>query len=116
MWDIMIAMHNGTAVPEHTVRTILSRYYVTSFLSLFGFLAAYHAMTPTLPLYLATLGSNERDIGILEVFGGGGVRNTARKWRESVCLLAPSLFDYVHLIHVAETSGEHHNVKVWPAN
>jgi MFS family permease len=47
------------------VKSILNRDYIVAFIGFFGFLAAYHAMTPTLPLYLARLGSNERDIGVL---------------------------------------------------
>ncbi len=52
-------------MPEQTVKNILTRDYVLGFCAFFGFLAAYHALTPTLPLYLATLGSHEREIGVL---------------------------------------------------
>jgi MFS family permease len=52
-------------MPKHAITNIVSRDYALSFIAFFGFLAAYHALTPTLPLYLARLGSNEREIGVL---------------------------------------------------
>jgi predicted MFS family arabinose efflux permease len=51
--------------PGETLKNILIRDYVLSFLSLFGFLVAFHALTPTLPIYLQQLGSSKREIGIL---------------------------------------------------
>ena len=50
---------------KHAITNIVSRDYALSFIAFFGFLAAYHALTPTLPLYLARLGSNKREIGVL---------------------------------------------------
>ena len=58
-------MNNGETTSRHTIQKILIRDYVLSFLAFFGFLAAFHALTPTLPIYLATLGSNAREIGLL---------------------------------------------------
>ena len=52
-------------MPRHTITNIVSRDYALGFVAFFGFLAAYHALTPTLPLYLARLGSSEREIGVL---------------------------------------------------
>lgn len=49
----------------HTIRSILVRDYILGFLAFFGFLIALHALTPTLPIYLAKLGSNETEIGAL---------------------------------------------------
>jgi MFS family permease len=65
MWDIMDAMRDQVESPQLGVKNILNRDYVVAFVAFFAFLAANHALTPTLPLYLARLGSNERDIGIL---------------------------------------------------
>ena len=48
-----------------TLKNILIRDYVLSFLAFFGFLAAFHALTPTLPIYLEQLGSSKREIGVL---------------------------------------------------
>jgi MFS family permease len=48
-----------------SIRSIFVRDYVLSFLALFGFLSAYLALTPTLPLYLEKLHSNTGEIGIL---------------------------------------------------
>jgi MFS family permease len=57
---------NAEAHPSRgAIRSIFVRDYVLSFLALFGFLAAYLALTPTLPLYLERLHSNAGEIGIL---------------------------------------------------
>jgi MFS family permease len=58
-------MDNGKTTSRRTIQNILIRDYVLSFLVFFGFLAANHALSPTLPIYLARLGSNEREIGFL---------------------------------------------------
>ena len=58
-------MKEEAAISPTGVRSIFVRDYVLSFLALFGFLAAYLALTPTLPLYLARLQSDAREIGIL---------------------------------------------------
>lgn len=44
---------------------VLSPDFVRGFFTLFVFLAAYHSLTPTLPLYLAQMGCSEREIGVL---------------------------------------------------
>ena len=51
--------------PQPALRNVLTPGFILGFLALFAFLAAYHSLTPTLPLYLAKLGSSEREIGIL---------------------------------------------------
>ncbi len=58
-------MNNGKTTSRYTIQNILTRDYVLNFLVFFGFLAANHALSPTLPIYLARLGSNEREIGVL---------------------------------------------------
>jgi predicted MFS family arabinose efflux permease len=58
-------MNDRSTSAGGTLRNILSRDYVLSFLTLFGFLVAFHALTPTLPIYLERLGSSKREIGIL---------------------------------------------------
>jgi predicted MFS family arabinose efflux permease len=64
IWDI-IAMDNIKTNTRHTLKNILVRDYVIAFLAFFGFLAAFHALTPTLPIYLERLGSSKREIGVL---------------------------------------------------
>lgn len=49
----------------HTRNTIFTRDFISSFLVYFLFLAAIYSLTPTLPIYLASLGSNEKEIGVL---------------------------------------------------
>ena len=50
---------------QHPLKSILVRDYVLGFFALFGFLAAFHALTPTLPIYLERLGSSKTEIGVL---------------------------------------------------
>lgn len=59
------AMRDEEDISPPPMRNILVRDYVLSFLAFVGFQAAYFALVPTLPIYLATLGSGERDIGVL---------------------------------------------------
>jgi MFS family permease len=56
---------NNSISSFHVIRHILTKNYAFSFLAFFLFLSAFHSLTPTLPLYLAKLGSREREIGIL---------------------------------------------------
>jgi len=58
-------MSDPKADLRRTLRNILVHDYVLSFLAFFGFLAAFHALTPTLPIYLERLGSSKREIGVL---------------------------------------------------
>jgi MFS family permease len=58
-------MDKEKTTPRHSIQNILIRDYVLSFFAFFGFLAAFNALMPTLPIYLKTLGSNEREIGVL---------------------------------------------------
>lgn len=63
-------MDNEGNVSQHRARNILTRDYILGFLALFAFTAGFCALFPTLPIFLARLGSNEREIGVLVgVFG-----------------------------------------------
>jgi len=54
----------------HHIKDILTRNFVFCFVAFFIFAAANHALTPTIPVYLAKLGSHEREIGVLVgIFG-----------------------------------------------
>jgi MFS family permease len=67
-------MHNEEDISRHTVRNILTHDFVLGFLALFTFIVAYHALIPTLPIFFARLGSNEREIGVLVgVFGASAL-------------------------------------------
>lgn len=48
-----------------SIRTILARDFLLGFLGSFAVLSLYFALVPTLPIYLARLGSTEGEIGIL---------------------------------------------------
>lgn len=58
-------MGNDKTASQHTMKNIFFRDYIFSFLAFFCFAAALHALTPTLPIFLSRLGSNEREIGLL---------------------------------------------------
>ena len=77
-------------VPSYLAKSILNRDFVFCFLAFFIFAAAIHALTPTIPVYLARLGSHEREIGVLVgIFGisslisrfivGAGLREFSEK-------------------------------------
>jgi len=53
-----------------TGRNLFSRDFILGFFAFFFFLTAINSLIPTLPLYLARIGSNEREIGMLiGIFG-----------------------------------------------
>jgi MFS family permease len=59
------AMQNEGNISKQTAGNLLTRDFVLGFLAYFVFLFACFALIPTLPIYLARLGSNEREIGVL---------------------------------------------------
>ena len=59
------AMTTGSNSSRHPIQKILIRDYLFGFFAFFGFLAASHALTPTLPIYLSRLGTVEGEIGVL---------------------------------------------------
>jgi MFS family permease len=58
-------MQNEGNISKQTARNLLARDFVFGFLAYFTYLFACFALIPTLPVYLARLGSNEREIGVL---------------------------------------------------
>jgi MFS family permease len=59
------AMDDEKSVSENTIRILFTRDFVLGFLAYFALLFAFFALIPTLPIYLARSGSNEREIGVL---------------------------------------------------
>jgi MFS family permease len=59
------AMHDEKSISKHTIKNLFTRDFALGFLAFFAFLAAFSAILPTLPIFLARLGSNEREIGLL---------------------------------------------------
>jgi MFS family permease len=59
------AMRNEEGISQHTKRNILTRDFALGFLAYFSFLFACFILIPTLPVYLASLESNEAEIGTL---------------------------------------------------
>ena len=63
-------MQNQESVSIHTTLSLFTRDFVLGFFAFFFFLTAINSLVPTLPLYLARIGSNEREIGMLiGIFG-----------------------------------------------
>lgn len=58
-------MENGSINSGQARKGIFTRDFVLGFIAFFFFLTAINSLVPTLPIYLARLGSNEREIGIL---------------------------------------------------
>ncbi len=50
---------------SQTLRKILTRDFILSAIGMFMLGAVYHSLTPTLPIYLSTLGAREVEIGVL---------------------------------------------------
>ncbi len=57
-------MENEGASP-HSIRTILTGNFILGLIGFFAFLTALFALIPTLPIFLARLGSNDAEIGVL---------------------------------------------------
>ena len=58
-------MRNEESISQHTGGSLFTRDFVLGFVAFFFFLTAITSLTPTLPIYLARVGSNEREIGVL---------------------------------------------------
>jgi MFS family permease len=58
-------MHDEECISQSTIKNMLTRDFVLGFLAFFAFLTALSAIVPTLPIFLARSGSNEREIGVL---------------------------------------------------
>jgi MFS family permease len=58
-------MSNYKSASSPLIRDILTRDFVLGFLALFSYMFAFFALVPTLPVYLARLGSHEGEIGVL---------------------------------------------------
>lgn len=59
-------MDNSKEKSSQTTRmSLFTRDFVLVFLAFFAFVAANHALIPTLPIYLTKLGSDEKQVGIL---------------------------------------------------
>ena len=58
-------MQNEGNISKLTAGNLFTRDFVLGFLAYFTYLFACYVLIPTLPVYLARLGSNEREIGVL---------------------------------------------------
>jgi predicted MFS family arabinose efflux permease len=58
-------MQNRENTSRHAILNILNRDFVFGFVALFTVVAAVYTLMPTLPIYLARLGSSVREIGVL---------------------------------------------------
>ena len=93
-------MQNEGNISKQTARNLFTRDFVLGFLAYFTYLFACFALIPTLPVYLARLGSNEREIGVLvgifsvsslvsRLLAGGALTRYSEK---SVMIFAALLF------------------------
>ena len=58
-------MHDEEKFSQHTTKDLFTRDFVLGVIAVFFFSAAFQSLTPTLPIYLTRLGSNEREVGVL---------------------------------------------------
>ncbi len=58
-------MHDGESFSQDTRKDLFTRDFVLGVFAVFFFSAAFQSLTPTLPIYLTRLGSNEKEIGVL---------------------------------------------------
>ncbi len=72
---------NGSS---HTMRSILTRDFIFSFIALLGVLGAVYTLMPVLPIYLVQLGSDVREIGVL--VGVFGVSSLIFRFVAGICL------------------------------
>ncbi len=59
------AMRSEEDISQYVIRNILTRDFVLGFLTCFVYTFVCFTLVPTLPIYLARLGSNEGEIGVL---------------------------------------------------
>ena len=58
-------MDNNGSASQHIADKLFTHDFVIVVLAFFAICAAFHSLTPALPIYLTRLGSNEREIGVL---------------------------------------------------
>jgi MFS family permease len=58
-------MDNAGNISQRMGRNIFTLDYILGFFAYFFFLAAINSLTPTFPIYLTRLGSDEREVGVL---------------------------------------------------
>ena len=58
-------MDNAGNISQRTGRKIFTIDFILGFFAYFFFLAAINSLTPTFPIYLTRLGSDEREVGVL---------------------------------------------------
>ena len=71
-------------ITRYLINNLLNRDFVFCFLAFFIFAAAIHALTPTIPIYLARSGSGEREIGVL--VGIFGISSLISRFIVGACL------------------------------
>lgn len=59
------AMQNEEKTSLHAAGNVFTRDFILAVFAAFFSASALHSLTPTLPIYLTKLGSNEREIGVL---------------------------------------------------
>jgi len=101
-------MRDERNISHHTEGKLFTRDFILVFLSYFTFMAAYYFLVPTLPVYLANSGSNERQVGVLvgtigvaalvsRLFMGGALKKYSEK---SAILFGAVLFALTFLAAV----------------
>lgn len=101
-------MQDPADISRHTAGKLFTRNFIIVFLAYFAFVAANHAFTPALPIYLTRLGSTERQVGMLvgimgvaalvsRLFVGGVLQKCSKK---SAMIFGAALFTLTFLATV----------------
>ncbi len=96
-------------VSRLTGSTLFTGNFILVFVAFFAFVAANHAFMPVLPIYLAKLGSSEREVGVLagiigiaalvsRFFVGGALTRYSEK---SIMIFGAALFGLTFLAAIA---------------
>ena len=65
MCDTKAACKIPKTISQHTPKILFTRDFIFAVFAAFFSAAAIHSLTPTLPIYLTRLGSNQKEIGVL---------------------------------------------------
>jgi predicted MFS family arabinose efflux permease len=105
LWNTEAVMSRRSISGGPPGEKVVTPDFAVGFFALFTFLAAYHSLTPTLPLYLSTLGCDEREIGVLVGVGAVAclvsrlvVGGALARYSERVVMIAGALFSALSFV------------------
>lgn len=110
MWNTYSVMNNNkNNISRLTADSLFTGNFILVFIAFFAFVAANHSFMPVLPIYLAKLGSTEKEVGMLagiigiaalvsRFFVGGALTRYTEK---SIMIFGAGLFGLTFLAAIA---------------